>query len=157
MITRVAPGRALVRSGVFLFALAALGLVACEAALETPPTVQLDTVEVQLRSGTSLHDVTIGGVGAVDSIAPDQIAATTGDAVRFTIADHRTHAIAFAADRLDPTVRMYLEDTNQLRGPPLVHRGGAWIVVLDGAPPGRYPFLCRSHGVEGLLVVGPGD
>ncbi len=145
------PGRAAMRSGVLFFGLLLIG---CEA-VETSPTVRLDTAEVQLERGTALHDVTVGGAGAVDSIAPVRIAAATGDAIRFTIEDHRTHAIAFDVDRIEPTIRQYLEDTNQLRGPPLVNRGGAWVVVLEGAPPGRYPFLCRSHGAHGLIVVGP--
>jgi plastocyanin len=73
--------------------------------------------------------------------------------VRFTVLDHRTHAIAFVADSLGAQARTFLERTGQLRGPPLVSEGASWVVVLDGAPPGRYPFLCRSHDVRGVLTI----
>jgi plastocyanin len=117
-------------------------------------TIQLDTAEVQLERGTGLHDIRISGAGSTDSIAPTVVHAEPGDAVRFTIDDHRTHAIGFEVDRLTPPIREYLERTNQLRGPPLVNRGAAWVLVLEDAPPGRYPFLCRSHRARGMLMVG---
>jgi plastocyanin len=136
--------------------MAMAALTGCDA-VGGGATIQLDTAEVQLESGTSLHDVVVTGAGAVDSIAPAQLRARPGDAVRFTIDDHRTHAFAFQADALSGPVRDYLERTDQLRGPPLVNRGSAWVVVLEDAPPGRYPFLCRTHDAYGLLVVEPDD
>jgi hypothetical protein len=42
----------------------------------------------------------------------------------------------------------------QLRGPPLVNEGAAWVVSLADAPVGRYPFLCRTHGARGRIAVG---
>jgi plastocyanin len=146
------PGRARLRPGVLLFALAPLLLAACDA-VDSRATIQLDTAEVELDGGTGLHEVTFIGVGPTDSIAPGGVRAKPGDAVRFVTGDHRTHAIGFDADRLDPEIRAYLLETNQLRGPPLVNRGAAWVVVLDGAPPGRYPFVCRTHDARGVLLV----
>jgi plastocyanin len=149
------PGRVAARSGV-AFCMAWVLLVGCEAA-DRRATIQLDTAEVELGRGARVLEVAIAGTGAVDSIAPGQFSASPGDAVRFVVEDHRTHALAFDADRLEPRVREYLEATNQLRGPPLVTRGATWVVVLEDAPPGRYPFLCRSHDARGLLTVTGGD
>lgn len=151
MESKLTTGRARARP-VVVWAMVVVALTGCEA-VGGGATIQLDTAEVQLERGTSLHDVTIAGSGSVDSIAPLEVAARPGDAVRFTTEDHRTHAIAFQADALSGPVRDYLERTDQLRGPPLVNRGAAWVVVLEDAPPGRYPFLCRTHDARGLLVV----
>jgi plastocyanin len=128
----------------------------CEA-MSGGATIQLDSTEVQLARGAEVHDVRITGAGAVDSIAPAVIEAKPGDAVRFIVGDRRTHALAFGPDGLDADVRAYLERTGQLRGPPLVNDGSEWIVVLEGAPAGRYPFHCRSHDAAGVLVVRPAD
>jgi plastocyanin len=146
------PGRARGRPGVVVLATLAGILAGCEAG-GAGATIQLDTAEVQLERGASVHDITISGEASADSLAPARVSARVGDALRFTTDDHRTHAMGFDADRLDPQIRDYLERTNQLRGPPLVDRGDAWIVVLDAAPPGVYPFLCRVHDARGVLRV----
>jgi plastocyanin len=151
------PERSTGRSGVFVSLLALLAIVGCEAVNGGGgATIQLDTAEVQL-AGAHVHDFVIAGQADTDSIAPAAVRVQVGDAVRFTTGDHRTHAMAFDADRLDPPIREYLERTNQLRGPPLVNRGASWVVVLEDAPPGRYPFLCRSHDARGVVVVGRPD
>lgn len=155
MEQKLTSGRAAARPDVFVWVAVAMVLAGCEG-VGGGATIQLDTAEVQLEAGTSLHEIAIRGSGSVDSIAPLQVQAEPGDAVQFTSADHRTHAIAFEADRLTGPVRDYLERTDQLRGPPLVNRGAAWVVVLEEAPPGRYPFLCRSHDARGVVIVGPG-
>jgi hypothetical protein len=65
--------------------------------------------------------------------------------------------VAFELVRLSDPVRDFLDRTNQLRGPPLVNRGAAWVVVLDEAPAGRYPFICRTHDARGMILVDPAD
>jgi plastocyanin len=150
------PGRAAARSGVVARVLVALSLGACEA-VGGGATIHLDTAEIQLERGSHLHEVRISGVADTDTVAPATLRADPGDVIRFTTDDHRTHAIGFDPDRLTPSIREYLERTNQLRGPPLVNRGSAWVVVLEAAPPGRYPFLCRFHEARGMLQVGGAD
>lgn len=145
------PGRSTWRPGVLLSILA-LAIPGCEQVVPGA-TIELDTAEVQLERGARLHEVRVAGVAAQDTLDPSDLRARPGDAIRFTVDDHRTHALAFEPDRLTPEVRAYLERTNQLRGPPLVNRGSAWVIILEGAPPGRYPFLCRSHDARGVLIV----
>lgn len=147
------PERSTRRSGVFVSLLTALALTGCEA-VGGGATIQLDTAEVNLGGGSAVHEIVIAGEAATDSIAPARVRARPGDALRFTTDDHRTHAMAFEADRLDPAIHAYLDATNQLRGPPLVNRGAAWVVLLEDAPAGRYPFLCRAHNARGVVVVG---
>lgn len=120
-------------------------------------TVQLDSGEVQLPRGAVAHEVRLTGAGPVDSIAPTTVNARAGDAVRFIVGDHRTHALAFGPDRFEAEARAFLERTHQLRGPPLVNEGSEWVVILEGAPAGRYPFYCRTHDAAGLVVVRPDD
>ena len=156
------PGRLQGRSGVFFFALVALllggSLAGCDA-LGGGATVTLDSAEVDLGPGTELHEVTLSGdgAGAGDALEPRQVEASSGDAVRFVVGDNVTHAVTFDVDQLAPDVRSFLETTTQLRGPPLVNEGAAWVVVLRDAPPGRYPFRCRTHDARGVLVVQSAD
>lgn len=146
-----APGRPSWRSGALLLALviAPLTLGACDV-LGGGDTIELDSGQLSIP-GTA-HDVRISGAGAIDSIAPATIEAEPGDAVRF-ITDRRPHALTFTAESLAGPVREFLERTGQLRGPPLVNEGASWVVVLNDAPPGRYPFHCRSHDARGELIV----
>jgi plastocyanin len=133
-------------------------LVGFLAACETPQsgtTLVLDSSEVSIAG--RVHDVRIAGARATDSIAPLEVIAAPGDAVQFIMGDRRPHALAFVMDSLSPGVRAYLERTGQLRGPPLVNQGSRWIVLLEGAPPGRYPFVCRAHDAHGTLVVVEGE
>lgn len=147
----VAPGRPWGRSGALLLALVVvpLALPGCEA-VGGGATIELDSAQLSIP-GTA-HEVRITGAGALDSIAPSTIEAEPGDAVRF-ISDRRPHALTFTERSLAPPVREFLEETGQLRGPPLVNEGASWVVLLENAPPGRYPFHCRSHDASGEVVV----
>lgn len=127
-------------------------LPGCDA-LGGGASIQLDSAEVSLPSGADVHEVHISGAGARDSVAPEAVSVRPGDAVRFIVDDHRTHAIAFLPDGLSEEARAFLDRSLQLRGPPLVNEGAEWVVVLADAPPGRYPFVCLTHGARGVLTV----
>lgn len=117
--------------------------------------VQLDEGEVvQLPKGSRRHDVRLEGVGAQSEVTPTAVAATPGDAVAFVAADAVTHSIVFLADRLDSAQVAFLENASQMRGPPLLSEGASWIVSLNGAPEGDYPFACALHGGQGVIRVG---
>ncbi|HSH45376.1 MAG TPA: plastocyanin/azurin family copper-binding protein, partial [Longimicrobiales bacterium] len=116
-------------------------------------TIELDEGEVRLEGGARVHDVAVRGAGGRDALEPGEVSAASGDAVRFVVEDRRPHALAFDADSLSAEARTFLEEGGQLRGPPLVDEGAAWVVSLEGAPAGRYPFVCRSHGARGVLMV----
>ncbi|MFP4623375.1 MAG: plastocyanin/azurin family copper-binding protein [Gemmatimonadota bacterium] len=130
----------------------ALFVTACEA-FGGGETLVLDSMEVTVPG--SVHDIRLAGAGATDSITPAAVTASPGDAVRFVAADRRPHAVTFVVDELSPEIREFLDRTGQLRGPPLVSEGAAWIVLLEGAPPGSYPFVCRPHDARGELTVIP--
>ena len=148
------PGRPYGRSGVLALATLALsilpGLAGCEP-VDRTETIALDSTSIDI-AGT-VHRVRVSGAGAVDSIAPASVSAAPGDALVFTVADGRPHALAFVADSLDASARAFLERTGQLRGPPLVNRDASWVILLEEAPPGRYPFFCLSHDAFGVLTV----
>lgn len=147
------PGRLFGRPGVLLSVLLAVG--GCDA-LGGGATIQLDDEEVGLGAGAEVHDVAIAGAGARDTLDPSTVSAEAGDAVRFVVADRRTHALAFDSEGLTAAARDFLESTMQLRGPPLVNEGAAWVVTLADAPPGSYPFFCRTHGARGMVTVEAG-
>ena len=121
-----------------------------------PPrdVVRLEGGDVQLPEGAERHDVMLEGVGADDEVSPETVQAGPRDAVAFTAADGVTHSIAFLGDHLDSAQIAFLETRGQMRGPPLLAEGASWIVTLDDAPPGDYPFACTLHGGQGVIRVG---
>ncbi len=146
-----APGRHWRRSGALLFALIpALAAGGCEA-VGGGDTIALDSTEISIEG--TVHEIHLSGAGAADSITPAMIQAEPGDALVFVVDDRRPHAVTFTSESLAAPVREYLERTEQLRGPPLVNEGSRWVVLLENAPPGRYPFYCRSHDAAGEVVV----
>jgi plastocyanin len=107
---------------------------------------------IRLEAGVRLHDVTLrretGG-----EFHPAALQATQGDVIRFTADDMAGHAIAFVGAELDPAIRQFLEETGQLRGPPLITRGASWVITTQNAPVGNYPFHCSTHAVRGNMTV----
>lgn len=146
-----APGRPRGRSGALLLAVLIAPLTGACDTMSGGSEIALDSASISIPG--SVHEVEITGAGAVDSIAPARVEATPGDAIRFVVGDRRPHALTFTVDELAPAIREFLDGTGQLRGPPLVNQGSSWVVLLADAPPGRYPFYCRSHDAHGELIV----
>jgi plastocyanin len=118
-----------------------------------PPTVELSQETVRLDPGVGLHDVVVrreqGG-----EFHPARLQARQGDVVRFTTEDRGGHAIVFGPT-LDPAARSFLEQSGQLRSPPLIETGASWVITFADAPPGEYPFHCTTHNVAGVLTLTP--
>ena len=116
--------------------------------------VRLDDGDIALPEGARRHDIALEGLGARDEVSPITVAASPGDAIAFIAADGVTHSVTFLADRMDSTQVAFLEQGGQMRGPPLLSEGSAWIVSLNGAPAGDYVFACTMHGGQGVIRVG---
>lgn len=143
------------QAGVFVLAAAVLA-GACDrlAPDRGPQSLELHGDTVELAAGIALLEVELGTTTDGGSeIRPARIEARPGDVVRFTTRDGRLHALAFRTDALSAQARTFLEQTGQLRGPPLVEAGTQWVLNLEGAPEGEYPFTCTSHGAHATLVV----
>jgi len=141
-----------VLAGVALFVIGG----ACDREVDSgPATLELEGDTIQLEAGVRLIDVTVETKPDGSELEPAGVEAAPGDVVRFTAGDGRLHAIAFESDLLGAEARAFLEQTGQLRSPPLVSAGMQWVITLNGAPPGDYPFICTTHGVRGIIVVGP--
>lgn len=141
----------------FVFVGVACALAACEAPAlpEHAPILELGAVVAQLPAGARIHEVRVGAAAPTPELDPDTVRARPGDVVRFTAAGTGMHAIAFDAAALDAAAGSFLSAGQQLRGPPLLAAGASWVVSLEGAPAGAYPFLCITHGVRGILHVAP--
>jgi|CeladaMinimDraft_18_1061708.scaffolds.fasta_scaffold00061_35 plastocyanin len=141
----------------FVLLAAVCALAACDRAAvpERPPILELGAVVAELPPGARVHEVRVGGAAPAAELEPDTVRARPGDVVGFTAVAHGMHAVAFDAPALAPEAGAFLSETRQLRGPPLVKAGATWVVSLDGAPPGTYPFVCITHGARGVLVVEP--
>ena len=148
---RLRPGRPFVFLGI------ACALAACDrpGLPERPPVLELGNVIAELPPGARIHEVRVGGAAPAPEFDPETVRARPGDVVGFTAGATGTHAIAFDAPALAPEAGAFLSDTRQLRGPPLLSAGATWVVSLDGAPPGTYPFHCITHGARGVLLVEP--
>lgn len=117
-----------------------------------PRTLELANDTIQLEQGVTLVEVEVRRAADGD-FDPGAVAAHTGDVVRFAATDNGGHAIVFESTALAADARDWLERTGQMRSPPLITSGSAWVVTLDGAPPGDYPFLCSTHSARGRLTV----
>lgn len=107
-----------------------------------------------------MHTVVLGGRGAEEHAVPSHLQVRPGDAVEFRTVDHRVHTVVFPPDSLSAPLRAFLESTGQGASPPLVSRDSRYVLRLEGAPPGRYPFVSRGHGGTArgsIRVLGPVD
>jgi len=109
-----------------------------------------------LARGARVYDIAIRHDLAMGEFAPREMTARPGDVLRFTSLDAGSHALGFGGERLEEDARAFLEESGQLRSLPLLHAGAVWIVSLEGAPAGDYPFVCVTHGDSGIVVVGGG-
>lgn len=141
-----APARPLGCAGALLFALVACG---DRAPQQAQLVIGADTIT--LDPGVAIVDFAVGGRDG--EFAPQEAAAHVGDVVRFTATDLGTHAIVFLEGGLSPDARAFLDNSGQLRGPPLLEPGSAWVLSLEGAPAGEYPFHCVTHGGAGRITV----
>jgi plastocyanin len=140
-------GRAICRAALVV----ALG--ACGEA-GPPPRVELDDGPVELAPTVEVHEVAIRRDGdGPETIAPDVVLARAGDVVRFTSQTLDSHALAFRASRLDPEQLAFLVRTGQEASAPILARGNAWVLSLEGAPPGTYPLMCLIHEAAARVDV----
>lgn len=114
--------------------------------------LELANDTIRLEEGASIVDVTVQRTGEGD-FDPAAATAQTGDVVRFVAGDNGSHAIVFDSRALQPDAREFLERTGQMRSPPLLSSESSWVVTLEGAPAGEYPFQCSTHGQRGRLTV----
>ncbi|MGH7447731.1 MAG: cupredoxin domain-containing protein, partial [Longimicrobiales bacterium] len=119
---------------------------------EGPRVLELANDTIRLEPGVSLVDVKVRRSVEGD-FDPARIEANTGDIVRFVAEDNGGHAIVFEGAALAASAREYLERSGQLRSPPFVAIGSTWVITLDGAPPGEYPFRCSTHNLAGHLTL----
>jgi plastocyanin len=141
--------------GALLWALALLvPLGGCETppALRPPPELELEGRSVTLAPGTEILEVRLHAT-ATRQIDPDSVSGRPGDVVRFVAADALTHVVAFDEASLGPEQRAFLATKQQQRSPPLLSAGSTWVVSLEDAPAGSYPFVCLTHGGKGTLFV----
>jgi plastocyanin len=117
-----------------------------------PRVIELAHDTIRLEAGERLIDVQVRREASSD-FEPAQVHAQQGDYVRFTAEDRAGHAIVFVTDGLTAEMRSFLERTGQLHSPPLIPVGASWVITLEGAPAGDYPFRCATHDGRGMLSV----
>jgi plastocyanin len=151
-----APARPIRSAGAVIFSLL-LALPGCDAGTQAargPSVLELDSSRIELPDSVQLITVHLDRARPGE-VEPLRVTLRTGDIVRFEADDGAGHAIAFDGALLASDVRRYLEQTGQLRSPPLISRGNAWVVSLAHAPPGEYPYTCVTHNSRGAITVNP--
>ncbi|HUP90495.1 MAG TPA: plastocyanin/azurin family copper-binding protein [Longimicrobiales bacterium] len=150
-VTWNAPARRLACAGVFLFSVT---ILACDRkatnAKSDDRTLELSGDTIELPSGVRLHDIVLHAVSGSD-FDPATSQAKVGDVVRFTSGDTHTHALVVTPP--SEQARQALNAGGQLRSPPLVSKGQAWVISFKGAPAGTYTVSCISHQGAASIVV----
>ena len=152
---RRAPARRLARAGALaVLAPALVAIAACEAVPGTdgPRVIELANDTIRLEEGVTLVEIVARRSDDGD-FDPASAQAQTGDVVQFTAGDNGGHAIVFESTALAADAREFMERTMQMRSPPLIEDGSSWVVTLEGAPAGEYPFRCTTHNTSGRLSV----
>jgi hypothetical protein len=131
-----------------------LGAAACLR--EPPPPTDPELAEaLGLPSSTPIHRVTLSGRGEDTRVLPTLLRVRPGDLVQFVTVDRRVYAVRFDLDALAPEPLDFLRATGQEGSPPLAAEGARFVVSLEGAPEGSYPFRVEGYGpaVEGIILV----
>jgi len=123
-----------------------------------PPPFDLDAglrEELGIAAGVPIHRITLGGRGSRDRVVPLRTEARPGDVLHILSADRRIQTFRFLAEGAPEGAMAFLERTGQVGSPPLADVASAWIVSLEGAPEGEYPFLVEGHGdpVRGVVDI----
>jgi plastocyanin len=123
---------------------------------EPPPPTDPELAEaLGLPAGTPIHRVTLSGRGEDTRVLPTLLRVRPGDLVQFVTVDRRVYAVRFDLDALAPEPLGFLRATGQEGSPPLATEGARFVVSLEGAPEGAYPFRVEGYGlgVDGMILV----
>jgi plastocyanin len=123
-----------------------------EQAAEEPRVLELDSARLVLPDSIRLVVIELDRSLPGD-LQPAAVEVRAGDIVRFQARDGGAHAIGFEGTGLTAEARRFLEVTGQMRSPPLLAEGNAWVVSFANAPPGDYPYRCATHGAVGRVAV----
>lgn len=133
---------------------AALLVLACESPDPDHLPDEVLRRELGLSDDDRVHTVVVTG-GDLEVAEPSLDTVPVGAWVQFVSGDWLVHEVAFEADGLAPSVRSFLDRTSQMASPPLLELDARFVVSLEGAPPGLYPYLLQGNGGpgRGLIVV----
>ena len=140
----------------WLWALACLAVVGCGIETKAPvEEVAEESTDPYSEIAAVAQVVQLSGGRDVEHVVPPHLEIAPGEWVQFVSLDRRVHTVSFVPDSLSPEALVYLADTGQLEGPPLLTRGSRFLVDFRTAPAGRYVFSSASHGdpVFGSVTV----
>lgn len=111
--------------------------------------------ELGLTLDDRVHSIRLAG-GEMERADPELVSVETGTYVEFVTTDWLIHEVIFEIDSLTAEQRAFLERTDQIASPPLIERDGRYVLMFEGAPPGRYPYRLEGNGRpgRGAIVVG---
>lgn len=152
--TRARRGPIFVVPAARLAAAALIVLVsACRVPDSEPGPDDVLRRQLGLGDGDRVRTVRISG-GPAERAEPALLdSVTVGTWVQFVTDDWFVHEVAFERDSLGTDARAFLERTDQLASPPLLHQDARFVVSFADAPEGRYPYLLEGNGSPGRGVI----
>lgn len=146
------PGRGRARLAAFVVLL----LSACGE--PPPPPFDFEAPlreELGIADGVPIHRITLGGRGAEDRVVPSRVEGAPGDVLHVLSVDRRIQTFTFDPEGLTPEQKGFLVRTGQMGSPPLTDAGSRWVISLEGAPEGEYPFVVLGQGepVRGVVDI----
>ncbi len=142
--------------GARLLSILLAGLASCGPVPELRPDQRLQD-ELGLSPRDEVYRISITG-GEQESVVPMEVIVPDDAYVEFVTTDSWVHEVRFELDSLDRSAREFLERTDQVASPPMVNADSRFVVFMEDAPPGRYPFRVDGNGAStrGAVVVSSG-
>lgn len=152
------------RAGAFVFVAVVVGVLGLTTACDRPKAgaarsdekgpreLQLSNDTLQIPDSIHVATIRIDRTKAAE-LEPATVTVRAGDLLRFISNDAGAHAIAFDGEGMGADARAFLEKSGQMRSPPFLAANATWVVSFKGAPAGKYPYRCPTHGVQGTITV----
>lgn len=134
-------------------AIALAGLSALGVSCAEPAVIETGDGSFELDATAQVHEIVIERLEGAEMFRPSAVAVRRGDVVRYTSHTLDSHAIAFQRARLTSDQQRFLAETGQETSLPILAEGDAWILSLEDAPAGVYPFVCLIHESGGTVEV----
>ncbi len=117
---------------------------------DPPPPTDPELAEaLGLAPSTSIHTVHLVDRSGRVGVFPATLEVAGEAVVQFRTRDARVYGVRFLLAEMNSAQRDFLSEGGQGASPPLVEEGARFVVSLQGAPEGRYPFIVEGQGDPG--------
>lgn len=131
-----------------LFLLLLAGVPGCLG--DPPPPTDPELAEaLGLAPSTPIYTIHLADRSGRVGVFPATLEVEGEAVVQFRTRDARVYGVRFLLAEMSSATRDFLSEGGQGSSPPLVEEGARFVVSLQGAPEGRYPFIIEGQGDPG--------